>query len=1009
MLGIPIDRYWMSDNFEFVMNWHNTNRREFIQKLSLAGIALSLGPGIRLAGQNTDGSPRLVISFPGPWSFDIPKGSLILVSDQQLEDLQDPDKEVDVSLTATPNRITFRHICEQSKAMGAKTLILAFDQFWAQYRKGQGDKPRQLMPDTDAYIQRIQRLSETLKKYGLGLELSLLSPLELGNSFEKKTGEQGRWVQYREGLRDPKTGRFEVALWEHKRWTNNKGSIDVQRQGIKVFAFSESRVGDSPFYHVNPAEIVELTEVPETEVWEGARADAGTSFSASRLIVRGKGGPLEKNLNRVLVVVSYKTPEMDYFSPKALPFLKDLVDRYHQAGIPLNGLYSDEMHIQQDWVYHAHHDVGQFTFRYLTPNLARVYAEKYGAEFASLEKYLVYFCYGQHEFDPSLEERLASQHVLGTEPVAVQKTFLLRRRYYQLLHSTVVDLFTQAREYAEKQYGHDLEARAHATWAQSPTIDQWDTPGIHHPTKQYEYTPDFVWSNTVHQAAAACDDYFKWNDFLTGGGNDHAEGGWSDRNYYALALACSTGILNRVPYAYAAHWGMPAPIAQRRQGLVDAYGASATAVFKAVEESQHRDIEVLMLYPISLVSCEERFGSWMTQYGYANYVTAEQLLLRAKVNANGSIEMAGRTFTTLVALFEPLPPAGLIDFIEDYTRKGGRMIWSGPPPCLDMGGADILERWLKLFGIQQLDFGVQGLALPGTKIEFANELKPVAAQTILTHFLVDHVYPVVPEKESSVVARINKRNVGVLKGYPQNGQAVFLGFRPRDDQSASLGYESRTWFDILKTLGAYPGSAADKKDNPSVVSRDLPFLACHFPNGAITIGTHYRTHEESWPGGFHRDAKEDDAILVKNPPFLEKLNLENLEVNGYAVTYKGRLLVGFRVDKENRLIAFAGYNSQTITINGKTTQFSSKPMSHIGWAPVPESRRVPGGAILEIWCIGDGEISIPLGGQAKQPKLFFSAAIPGAIGEEVPTRIEQDQLRFESKQSWPRKHLYLIG
>jgi hypothetical protein len=85
--------------------------------------------------------------------------------------------------------------------------------------------------------------------------------------------------------------------------------------------------------------------------------------------------------------------------------------------------------------------------------------------------------------------------------------------------------------------GHRLESRAHATWAQSPTIDRWNTTGTPQQQQQYEYTSNFVWSNTVQQAASACYDYFKWGDFLTGNGNDHAEGGWLDRNYYGLMLA----------------------------------------------------------------------------------------------------------------------------------------------------------------------------------------------------------------------------------------------------------------------------------------------------------------------------------------------------------------------------------------------------------------------------------------------------------------------------------------
>ncbi|HNU99966.1 MAG TPA: hypothetical protein PKK20_08495 [Verrucomicrobiota bacterium] len=43
----------------------------------------------------------------------------------------------------------------------------------------------------------------------------------------------------------------------------------------------------------------------------------------------------------MLVVLSYETPELDYFSARALPFLKDLIDRYYRAGVRLNGLYAD--------------------------------------------------------------------------------------------------------------------------------------------------------------------------------------------------------------------------------------------------------------------------------------------------------------------------------------------------------------------------------------------------------------------------------------------------------------------------------------------------------------------------------------------------------------------------------------------------------------------------------------------------------------------------------------------
>ncbi len=62
----------------------------------------------------------------------------------------------------------------------------------------------------------------------------------------------------------------------------------------------------------------------------------------------------------------------------------------------------------------------------------------------------------------------------------------------------------------------------------------------------------------------------------------------------------------------------------------------------AITDNLHRDVNVLILYPMNLVAAEERFGSWMTQYAYANYITAEKLLELGKVNADGFIEVNGQ-------------------------------------------------------------------------------------------------------------------------------------------------------------------------------------------------------------------------------------------------------------------------------------------------------------------------------------------------------------------------------
>ena len=133
------------------------------------------------------------------------------------------------------------------------------------------------------------------------------------------------------------------------------------------------------------------------------------------------------------------------------------------------------MHIQQDWGYSNHHDNGEFALRYVSPNLAAEYARRFGAEYSDFAKYLVYFCSSQEDTANDLSARTAVQHVFGTSPADIHRTMLFRARYYQLLQDGVVDLFVQAKRHAEERFGHRLEARAHATWAESPTCDRWDS------------------------------------------------------------------------------------------------------------------------------------------------------------------------------------------------------------------------------------------------------------------------------------------------------------------------------------------------------------------------------------------------------------------------------------------------------------------------------------------------------------------------------------------------------
>jgi hypothetical protein len=941
-----------------------------------------------------------LVSYPGPWSFQIGKSSVILVSDKELDALEDPDKVLNLSLTYDKYEASLRQICERAKAAGQRTLILAFDHFFSQYRPGQAG-PRRLTPDMDEYVRKIAAVSRFAQGYGLGLELSLLSPLEIGPAFARETGESGLWMHYRKGLRDPKTGAFSVQLWRQQRWVNNKGPIAVEDAGVRVFAFREDRVPGTSYRVVDPKGIVEVTEGVQVEAMDSLGADA----AARRIRVFGKGGA--EGLDRVLVVQQYKTPEMDYFSEKALPFLTKLVDRYADAGVRLNGLYSDEMHIQQDWDYFGHHDHGEFALRYLSPGLARRFAQLYGKEYADLARYLVYFANGQEDFAKDLTAKEGVSHVFGASPEEIRRTALFRSRYFRLLQDGVVDLFVKAKRHAEERFGRKLEARAHATWAESPTIDYWRTGRSNLFANAYEYTSNFVWSNTVHQAASACADYFRWGDFLTGNGNDHAECGWLDRNYLGLALACSTGILNEVPYSYAAHWGMPGELSRRRSALVDAYGASGSPLFGLVEGMQHRDSQVLMLYPLDLVAVEERFGSWMAQYGYANLVTADKLLERGTV-VPGGLEMAGRRFTTLVATFEPFPPRALLDLMRKMVESGGRVIWSGPPPVLTREGDAALSTWQALAGVTYSPDAEEGRAAPGREVRFEGALASVPSQVILTDFLVDHIYPVTPGEGAQTVARVKGAVVGTFRKVPGGGAFTFLGFRPRDDQSRSLGYEARTWFEVLQALGAYPGTGRfpGYVDNTEVISRTTPFLACRFPNGTTALAPHFRETEEDWPGGFARNAKEDMEYLKRVPPPSDRLELNAFRVNGHEVTYRGRDAMAFRLDPDGTLAAFAGSGCKGITVDGREYSFADGEVGLVAWAPVRKERQVPKGAVWQALLHGQGTLRIPATHLPKDLRVYAEGSIPGSRGELLPTRRDGDTLVLEVPPAASGRWLY---
>ena len=919
---------------------------------------------------------------------------LILTSDQQLTDLAtDPGKKIDASLGLNPNIISLRDVCENCKKLGNKQMVVAFDEFFRQYRHDTGAE-RKLTPDQDEYVDKIKKISDFAKQYDVSISLSLLSPLELGPAYKRQTGHAGRWLAYKVGFRDPVTGRFSVPIWQQLLWTNNKGTTSVLLKGVKAYGFLEHTLPGTSFRVVDPSQIVELKgvsyEASDTLYMSGDRAGAKTAsgdtpsgVAMRHLQVQTPGDGSLKGYDRVLVVLEYETSEIDYFNADATPFLHNLMKKYHDKGVNLSALYSDEMHIQQDWSYFSHHEEGQFAERYLTESMCEAYRKAYDVPLE--DKYMLYFAYGAPYFEPSAMAVENVQYVMGASPEAIHRTFLLRDRYYKLLNNRVVDLFNEAKHYAEGLFGRELRTQAHASWAQSPTIDLWYSQGVSGASLQYEYTPNFVWGNTVQQASAACYDYFKWSEYLQPTGNDFAEGGWNDRNYYGAAMAASVGVINKYPNAYAAAWGMPAPVMEWKNTINGAYGGQTSTELDMIAGHVHRDVDVLMLYPMNLMAVEPRFGSWMTQYGYANYLTSEKAVALGEVTADGRLKVCDKYYTTLVALFEPLPSKGLLDLMARFAAAGGRVVWCSTPPRIDATGEDCTVQWTKLFGVSYGDAPVLGTTAAGRRVNFCGSFAGIPDQAILTDFVVDRIYPVKCGTDCEVVATDHDAVLGALR-HEGKGAALYLGFRPRDDQAASLGYEVRTLFEVLNRVGAYPASGRFEgvNDNPSVLSRTTDCLVTSFPNGTLVAVKHLRTYRENWPGGFSRDPEQDRKIMEAHPLPSDRIEWHEVAAYGHRYSYTGKMVMASRVDTLGRLIAFVGRDCNGVRVDDTAYRFSEKPLAWVVFVPTSADGRA-----YRLRIEGAGSVWLPLAPR-KGKKLEIRSG-----DQTIPYKTEEGGVRFD--------------
>ncbi|HOT51321.1 MAG TPA: hypothetical protein PLI07_10085, partial [Candidatus Hydrogenedentes bacterium] len=107
-------------------------------------------------------------------------------------------------------------------------------------------------------------------------------------------------------------------------------------------------------------------------------------------------------------------------------------------------------------------------------------------------------------------------------------------------------------------------------------------------------------------------------------------------------------------------------------------------------------------------------------------------------------------------------------------------------------------------------------------------------------------------------------------------------------------------------------------------------------------------------------------------------------------------------------VAFAGSHSTRIAIDGRETVFADAPFGVVAWAPVPESRKVADGAILQLMAHGQGVLRIPAETLPESVTLFAEGPKPGSRGAVIPFQRENGALVFTVTPELSGRWIYAV-
>ena len=296
-----------------------------------------------------------------------------------------------------------------------------------------------------------------------------------------------------------------------------------------------------------------------------------------------------------------------------------------------------------------------------------------------------------------------------------------------------------------------------------------------------------------------------------------------------------------------------------------------------------------------------------------------------------------------------------------------------------------------MFGLASVATLNAGVRSEDAKITFIGSFEGISPMEARTGLLPDAFYPVVPA-EAEVVATLGDRPVGarIRRG---KGEAVYLGFRPRDDQSQSTGKDVSTLFDILSRMNAYAPDSLEAASRPA----SARYLMNRFENGCVTVANHYRTFAEDWYGSFFRDEEKDRRLLEGRelPPI--EIELKNAALNGSRVTCRATDAISFRVNAEGTLNGFAGSGTDGIEVDGRRYVLFSEP-AELCFAEMEPSRLAEGVKhLILLKADRPGTFTLPRLPGFEHPKAGVCDRDYFKISASVPVLAEEAALRVTIK------------